>query len=1835
MMQPMQLIRSVLPRRGFAQSCWCAIRGRVSQLAWLSPLLLLAFSAHTEGQSPAFVLSSPVRVGQVSAPQTLVLSVSSTGIAVQPTALSQGINNGEFQVVPGGTCIAGLRYAAGTACTVQVQFAPAFPGRRDGAVRLLADDGTLLGSAQMTGTGAGALPILTPSPVNTAVGSRAWIYAADGVQAQGAPIFLPQGLAADSAGNLFLADSNNNRIRRVDAKSGIISTIVGNGNPGYNGDGLRGPSTSISQPSGLVLDGGGNLYFADTGNHAIRRYDAVSGLVTTVAGTPGVQGYTGDGGPAVSARLTLPESLAIQASGDLVISDTGNNVIRLVSATSGTIQTIAGTGAAGFDGDGGPATSGLLNSPWGLALREDGSILFADFNNNCIRAISPTGVLSTIVGSGIQGFSGDNGPALAAQLKEPTALAINPAGDLFIADSGNNRVRFLGALDGKLRTFAGDGNEAFAGDGGPATQASLYGPYGLLFSAAGDLYISDMFHNRIRQIHGKAVTLNYAPMRVGSTSYNPTVNTWNVGNAALNFADPTLVNAVLDEPTSVPPAAIQPCFAAALAAGVACAVDVEFAPKVTGNPATGTVTIQSDAGGEAPVITLQGNVLNVEPTRTALSASANPVAVGTTLVLTAQISSADTSRQGTVIFRDGQTTLCTAALDGTGAATCQTSTLTVGQHSLTASYSGDTNNATSVSPVLSEAVKQRATLVLTTSPNPAVVTSTVTMRFTASSGSGTPSGNLSFYDGDSLLGSAALDSSGAAALATTGLSPGQHTLSAQYTGDSSFFGGTATAGQSIEQAGTQTTVTMPAAGVVVGSSFSLSAQVSAQNGPMAAGTVSFSEGPTALGTANVDSSGNATLRMQFATAGAHTVVATFSGSVNDAPSTSAPYIVTVVPIATQTNLSAQEGMLTAGAILHLSAAVTLPPGTAPLGTITGLVSFQDGGALIGTDQVDGNGHAVLAVPGLSVGTHIITATYTGSANYASSTSPLLTERVSQTATVTTLSSASTSVLAGVPVHLPVIVSSGTGTPTGQVSLHEAAGVLGQVILDGHGAGTFSVFSLSLGTHTLTAAYAGDANYSGSNAAPISVTVALAQPSLALAGPPSPADYGITAPAVVSLASSGATPTGTVVLRDGDHVMATQTLSQGGTISFPLTSLGLGTHVLVAVYSGDSNNAAVISSPFAINIRQAPTSLTLRSSANPVTTGTGLSLAAALSSESPHPGGEVIFSEGAATLGSVNLSAEGSAAFALPGLRAGTHTILATYTGDAGHAASSATLEVLAVQPSTLTLLSTPNPSISGTSVSFLARVSGAGQDSSTVPTGKLLLRDGTAELATVTLDGTGAATYTTSVLGVGLHGVTATYAGDSNYAGSTSALSQSVMSATTQIRLAATANPATYASPIMLSAHLSSDGGPATGRILFVEGTAVLASALLDANGGAAAAIDSLAPGAHTLVATYAGDDRTNASVSAPLVMVVKLATTVALASSSNPALTLSPVSVMASVSNAGVDTPTGKINFVEDGASLGSVPLDASGKALLQLQQLSSGVHTITASYEGDATNFAGQVLTPLRQIIERRPTSLSLTSSSTNASDPQQITLIAVTRSDGSSSPTGTAIFVSGDTTLGSAPLDGTGVATLTIDLQVKQESITATYSGDASYLGSTSGSETVTAGAATQFTLAVNPASIQLASKQHSVVTVALQSVRGFGDNLELGCLGLPFGATCTFSTSTAQLRADGSVTVQLTVDTGDPLGAGAQAGLMDRHQRAPLFCLLAPLALLGVLRKRHWRSALPRLTAVLLAVMLVSALSACSGLQIAGTPPGEYAFKVTASGRGTGATQSQTVQLVVAR
>ncbi len=504
------------------------------------------------GPSDSAELNEPFGVGVDASGNLLIADYSNLRVrvvaATTGTFYGQAMTAGDIYTVAGDGKI-GFSGDGGPATSAKV-------GPQDVTVDsagnlLIADRDNLRVRVVAATTGTFYGQAMTAGDIYTVAGNGKYGYSGDGGPATSAELNDPGDVAVDAAGNRVIADTGNSRVRVVAAATatfygkkmtaGDIYTVAGDGTSGFSGDGGPAASARLNSPSAVAVDATGNLVIADTSNYRVRVVAAATGTfygkkmtagdIYTVAGG-GTSGL-GDGGPATSAELNNPSGVAVDANGNLLIADLGTNRVRVVAAATGTfygkkmtagdIYTVAGNGKIGFSGDGGAATSARLYSPSGVAVDAAGNLLIADLGNYRVRVVAATtgtfygqamtaGDIYTVAGNGTSGFSGDGGPATSAELGYPTAVSVDAAGNLLIADSGNNRVRAVAATTGTfygqamtagdIYTVAGDGKGGFSGDGGPATSAELSFPGAVAVDAGGDLVIADSGNGRVRVVGG-------------------------------------------------------------------------------------------------------------------------------------------------------------------------------------------------------------------------------------------------------------------------------------------------------------------------------------------------------------------------------------------------------------------------------------------------------------------------------------------------------------------------------------------------------------------------------------------------------------------------------------------------------------------------------------------------------------------------------------------------------------------------------------------------------------------------------------------------------------------------------------------------------------------------------------------------------------------------------------------------------------------------------------------------------------------------------------------------------------------------------------------------------------------------------------------------------------------------------------------------------------------------------------------------------------------------------------------------------------------------------------
>lgn len=340
--------------------------------------------------------------------------------------------------------------------------------------------------------------VIAPGIIQTVVGTGEGGYSGDGGPALQARIGEAYGCAFDTAGHLYISDGRTHTIRRIDKETGIITTVAGCGQQGYSGDGGPATAATLNNLYSLQVDTNGDIYIVDRLNAAIRKVEAATGVITTVAGT-GVPGYSGDGGPGTQAQLREPNDCFLDGKGGLLIADIQDQRIRRLDLRTGIITTFAGDGHKRRTGDGLPATQASLMGPRAVCMDRQGNTYICEREGNGVRKVDAHGIMSTFAGTGEPGYSGDGGPALAATWGAPKAIRCDQHDHVIVVDTENNAVRRIDAATGLVTTIAG-GHQGGDGDGGPATAAGLERPHGCAVDTHGNLYIADGINHRVRVV---------------------------------------------------------------------------------------------------------------------------------------------------------------------------------------------------------------------------------------------------------------------------------------------------------------------------------------------------------------------------------------------------------------------------------------------------------------------------------------------------------------------------------------------------------------------------------------------------------------------------------------------------------------------------------------------------------------------------------------------------------------------------------------------------------------------------------------------------------------------------------------------------------------------------------------------------------------------------------------------------------------------------------------------------------------------------------------------------------------------------------------------------------------------------------------------------------------------------------------------------------------------------------------------------------------------------------------------------------------------------------------
>jgi hypothetical protein len=506
------------------------------------------------------------------------------GLSEQPAF---GVQFGkDFQVVS-SSCNAGLN-----ACTVNTLFSPQFAGLRQDAVVAKGVNGAPVARMLLRGTGLAPQAALVPGVFSN-------FFVNDGTE---------HTLALDPLGNIYTAGAFDDIVIKIDPNTGTATTVAGVANtPGYSGD--NGPATSahLNGPNGVALDGAGNLYILDTSNFVVRRVDAVTHVITTVAGN-GTDGYTGDGGPATSAELESAFAITVDLAGDIFIGH--GFVVREVNAATGIISTVAGNGRQGSSGDGGAATSAELFLPAGLAVDASGDLYIADVTASVIRKVNgSTGIISTIAGLGFghPGFSGDGGPAVSAALNGPEGLALDSNGNLYISDSNNGAVRKIDATLQTISTVAGNGMffQLNPPDGTPANAYGLPGANAVAVDPTGTLYVET--NNNIEKVNSGASRLIFLQSPASYPSQNVAVV--NFGTQPLTLSRIAASGAAVSQNAASNPCAVS----AAVPVNAACNLAIGFEPTSPQSQGVLTLTDNSGNQSSQQAVTVSGPYVGAAP----------------------------------------------------------------------------------------------------------------------------------------------------------------------------------------------------------------------------------------------------------------------------------------------------------------------------------------------------------------------------------------------------------------------------------------------------------------------------------------------------------------------------------------------------------------------------------------------------------------------------------------------------------------------------------------------------------------------------------------------------------------------------------------------------------------------------------------------------------------------------------------------------------------------------------------------------------------------------------------------------------------------------------------------------------------------------------------------------------------------------------------------------------------------------------------------------------------------------------------------------------------------
>jgi hypothetical protein len=977
--------------------------------------------------------------------------------------------------------------------------------------------------------------------------------------------------------------------------------------------------------------------------------------------------------------------------------------------------------------------------------------------------------------------------------------------------------------------------------------------------------------------------------------------------------------------------------------------------------------------------------------------TSGPSTYGDPVTITATVPAGVT---GTITFTSGTVTLGSGTISS-GTASITTSALPAPSDVITATYSGDGNYNSATGTVTETVAKAAVASTLTSSPNPSLPGSPVTLTDTLPNN---VTGTVTFTNGTTALGTSTV-TNGVATLTTSTLPTGSDLITATYGGDGNFNSSVATVTQTVAKTVPTLTVSTPGPSVF-GNPVTITASVPA--GPT--GTITITSGGVTLGSGTITSSnGTVTVTTTTLPVGSDTITATYGGDTTNGSATG-------TTTQTVTKASPAETLVSSVNPSTFNQSVTFTA-TLPTNT-TGTVTFTNGATVLGTSTVT-NGVATLATSTLPAGSDTITATYNGDANDSTATASVVQTVNKETPPVTvTTSGPSTS---GNPVTITVTLPVGT---TGTVTVTSGGQTLGSgPVNPTTGTVTVTTSNLPVGSDPITASYGGDSNNNPATGS-TTQTVTKATPVVALVSSANPSTPGQSVTFTATLPSG---VTGTVTFTSGTTTLGTSTLT-GGAATVTTSSLPTGSDPITATYNGDLSNNSATATLTQVVAKTTPV-VALISSANPSTPGQSVTFTATLPSGVT---GTVTFTSGATVLGTSTLTG-GAATVATSSLPAGSDPITAIYNGDSSNNSATATLtQVVNKTATTVSLTSSLNPSNVGQSVTFTATLpSGV--------TGTVTFTSGTTTLGTSTLTG-GVATATTSSLPGGSDPITATYNGDANNNSATATLIQ-VVNKTTPTITVSTSGPSTYGDPVTITTSLPPG---TTGTVTVTSGGNPVGSGTVNPTTGTVTITTSTLPvGSDPITATYGGDTNNSPVTGTTTQTVSKETPAIVLTSSLNPSAVNQSVTFTASVPTV----TTGTVTFFDGSTTLG-IGTISNGTATFTTSTLNAGVHTITVSYGGDS-NHNSAVSAPLSQTVVKAAPTVTVTSSLNPSIINQPVTFTAIVPAGA----TGTITFLDGSTILGTGTLASGQAALTTSTLIVGSHTITVSYGGDTNNSAATS--------------------------------------------------------------------------------------------------------------------------------------------------------------------------------------